>query len=541
MSSSPDSINTWPWKSDRWNKRRFNMRMKASETYWLIAEYLNDKGVLTEERFNDMQARGIISEKAQFNSGKKASQLSAFSIDRADQGFINDRLFPRFFDETRRLKACDLLLARLINVIDILPFHLQEYVEKKLVKEGMYSTDYVFRTLHDQISVDLNIIYRIFQQRRLVHDENVTSEGYMLHLADVLAATAIQPAIAMGVIPSDITVLTYLKNRIDVRLVPYDNVMLLGIPNGITTVHIDWISTEYLAIPHEMGHYVFEYGQDLNTNERLGDKLKRKIKNLFDSPSSREVDIQQQQSQMTLLLERWLEEIFADVYGCFVAGPASILSFQELLASGQPGVHEASDNKHPIPPLRPLIQTMILRQLATKQRQIVKTVEDRTLINKWAANLNTNWENWVRHNWSKQIGITDNDTNNSDLWTHKFHINGLGEIPGEMIRQPIETAVAMILDEMQQMMQQDYSLSWLEPLRACTSLSHLYDLFTKGDFIPQPPERPHTTTQRGAPATHLLQIERYVEDKVLDMDKWVDEILFDAWSTEGPEGGHSGI
>jgi len=401
--------------------------------------------------------------------------------------------------------------------------------------------DYVSRTLLDQISIDLNIIYRIFQQRRLVHNEKVTTEGYMLHLADVLAANAIQPAIAMGAIPADITVLTYVKNKIDVRLVPYDNVMLLGIPNGITTVQIDWISTEYLAIPHEMGHYVFEHGKDAASNECLGDKLREAIKQkqLVVSPDSLENDAAQQ-PPVTPWHERWLEEIFADAYGCFVAGPASILSFQELLASGQPRVHEASTNKHPIPPLRPLIQTMILRQIALEERQIAKTAGDRALIIKWANDLDVNWVNWVANNWSKRFIRKNGNPDDFDLWTHQFSIDGFGNISGKEILEPIETAVSMILDEIQEMMMQDYTLPWLEPLRECISLSDLYDLFTRGDFIPQPPE-PATTSMRGAPANHLLQIEKYVEGGKLNLDNWVDEILFECWSTEGPEDSHGGL
>jgi len=40
--------------------------MKASETYWLIADYLSAQGVLSKERFNDMKKRGILSEQIQF-------------------------------------------------------------------------------------------------------------------------------------------------------------------------------------------------------------------------------------------------------------------------------------------------------------------------------------------------------------------------------------------------------------------------------------------------------------------------------------------
>jgi hypothetical protein len=94
-----------------------------------------------------------------------------------------------------------------------------------------------------------------------------------------------------------------------------------------------------MAIPHEVGHYVYELGRfpDGETFAELSLKFK-------DNP-----------------YYRWCEEIFADVYGCIVAGPLSALGLQALLVSIDKHRAWKDDEEHPTPALRIFILAEILR------------------------------------------------------------------------------------------------------------------------------------------------------------------------------------
>ena len=61
------------------------------------------------------------------------------------------------------------------------------------------------------------------------------------------------------------------------------------------------------------------------------------------------------------LLIQWQEEIFADIYGCLVAGPAIAKSFQDLLFDNY--TLTESDGVHPIPLIRPYIYAKVLETI----------------------------------------------------------------------------------------------------------------------------------------------------------------------------------
>ena len=59
----------------------------------------------------------------------------------------------------------------------------------------------------------------------------------------------------------------------------------------------------------------------------------------------------------------WLEEIFADVYGCLVAGPVMDIDFQDLQLNRSMGEFTEDDGEHPIPILRPEVYRLTLEKI----------------------------------------------------------------------------------------------------------------------------------------------------------------------------------
>ena len=153
-----------------------------------------------------------------------------------------------------------------------------------------------------------------------------------LDKADILAYTALKPAIKANLLP-DMTVVTYFQKSVSVHIMPYAPVALIGIPFSAIDNPCD-----LLAIPHEVGHYVYRHGifQD---QAHKGSRFEAVLRN--------------QLAGRPQWLLNWVEEIFADVYGCLVAGPVIALSFQDLQAEYALPDFISEDGEHPTPALRP--------------------------------------------------------------------------------------------------------------------------------------------------------------------------------------------
>ncbi|MCX6050529.1 MAG: hypothetical protein NT075_36010 [Chloroflexi bacterium] len=199
-----------------------------------------------------------------------------------------------------------------------------------------YPQEYVLSIILDQISFDLDVMARAehFRMPTALPEMRTT-----LNKADILAYAALEPAIKANLLP-DMTVVTYFQKSVTVRILPYAPVALIGIP--FSTIDSP---RDLLAIPHEVGHYVYRHGifqQCQHTGSR------------FEAVLSNELAGRPQ------WLLNWLEEIFADVYGCLVAGPLIALSFQDLQAALPLSEFIGEDGEHPTPALRPNIYHRVL-------------------------------------------------------------------------------------------------------------------------------------------------------------------------------------
>jgi hypothetical protein len=246
---------------------------------------------------------------------------------------------------------------------DFVPGSKLRYLETSVI----YPPEYVLRTTLDQIAFDLGVIQRAFNQRMPGPDSQQASET--LATADKLARQALERAKVGGLL-NDTTAITYFQKQAAIRVIPYASVALIGVP--FTAIYANANSAnvrDLLAIPHEVGHYVFWHGK------QKGDRLKGKMYREMPPESLR--------------YDHWLEEIFADTYGCLVAGPVIGLDFQELQMDELPDRFTSDDGEHPVPALRPYIYADILKSMqletAGKTQQVKAAGE--TLAGIWESQL----------------------------------------------------------------------------------------------------------------------------------------------------------
>ncbi len=203
----------------------------------------------------------------------------------------------------------------------------------KLKEEADYPLEYARAVTLDQVSTDLEVIQRAADQR-LTGSEPVKKR---LREADDLARAALEPAEQAGWLSKKTIAVTYFQKSPFIRLIPYAPVALIGIP--FTALQLD---QDLFAIAHDAGHYVYRYGA----------KGLKRVYQLF-SENLRKKEIKGE-------VKQWAEEIFADAYGCLIAGQEIAKDFQEL-SYGRPWSEFVNgDGEHPIPAIRPKIYSHML-------------------------------------------------------------------------------------------------------------------------------------------------------------------------------------
>lgn len=214
---------------------------------------------------------------------------------------------------------------------------LEDRFELRDIAKNKHPPAVILRSITDQLSFDLQVITQALDQRQLYG--NYTEIKNALEKADKLGQMAMRPAIDSEIIDLNTTVLTYFQKTYSVRVVPYANAAIIGIPFSAISY-----SRDYLAIPHEVAHYIFRHGV-LN-----GRTISSNVREVITKANT------------DLYMWQWIEEIFADMYGCLVAGPVMAIDFQDLQLDDQ--WHEFTDatldEADPVPVLRPDIYTKVL-------------------------------------------------------------------------------------------------------------------------------------------------------------------------------------
>jgi hypothetical protein len=236
----------------------------------------------------------------------------------------------------------------------------------KLAESEYLPPEYVYNLLAEQISFDMDGILRANSQRKLYDDSRNN-----LAFADRLGYEILSSAIVANVM-SPATVYSYFQKSLFIRLIPYARVAFVAIPYTAIGYNED-----FLALPHELGHYVFRFG-DFEEEGSAGE----------DEGSSRNsVKLYREMlAEAENWFDPWVEEIFADVFGCIFAGPRIANSFINLSRKAHGKWFNADDGHHPPPLLRPYIYIIALEKLASRWGIEFDKVISR-LEEKWNAEL----------------------------------------------------------------------------------------------------------------------------------------------------------
>ncbi len=232
---------------------------------------------------------------------------------------------------------------------------------------------HLIREAFRYVALDIEIIQRALVQRR----RDLPGAGDYatpLLVMDKLALKAVAPIAHRLTDHTQVNVITFLCERTHIHHLPYtDQFILIGLSYdrisqdtyypGLSPAQKEPLpSFELMAIPHEVGHYVY-HNAHLKSKETFADRSESFKDNRY---------------------YRWCEEIFADTYGCMVAGALSGLGLQALLVSSDTANVWKDDEEHPTPAVRPYILSQILRVLSEKQA-------DRYQFAKVADRLDENW------------------------------------------------------------------------------------------------------------------------------------------------------
>ena len=371
-----------------------------------------------------------------------------------------------------------------------------------------YPPEHVLSVILDQISFDLEMIEQAVNQR-LSHKAQVYET---LAKADEMARLALKPVLAHFQLEGT-RLVTYFQKSASIRVIPYASVALIGIP--YTARHVKW---DFLAIPHEVGHYLYWHGKLEN-----GLTIQQHLTKIVNS-------------NPTWLLQ-WLEEIFADVYGCLVAGPALALSFQDLQMRRTRSQFEKNDGEHPTPILRPDIYTKILDKHAndTEPRQ---TQSKRQTIN-WGTEVNLRWAK-LR---SKRSAANTFKPKCSGSET--VIANAISKQPG-LNNKPVDKLLVKILDLFATPTSNniiDGNVTWWQDyVNSSASIPEIYQRFSEQvtAFTPNGSSIPHSTLsckQFSDLLPEWLQLGRNAREQAKDPKppEWLPVLHAGGWATRGPE------
>lgn len=221
-----------------------------------------------------------------------------------------------------------------------------------------YPPDYALRITLDQITHDMNVIVRAWEQRL---PDSASIMRKTLAQTDILANNALAPAIQQELL-EPATVVTYFQKDTNVRIIPYAPVSFIGLP-----ITCQAVKRDLLAIPHEVGHYVYRYGR-VRSGKNEGSRFAAALTERY--------------GHQTTWRQAWMEEIFADVYGGLIGGPVMALGFEDILSGSPRDQFIQDDGEHPVPALRLQIYQAVFEALKVPE-SLLKALTERSVI--WQA------------------------------------------------------------------------------------------------------------------------------------------------------------
>jgi hypothetical protein len=392
-------------------------------------------------------------------------------------------------------------------------FH-QGFANNVLKHSPEFPPDHVLTVTLQQISYDLEAIQWAVNQR--LHAQAGMMEA--LQIGDKLAWAALKPALNLLQLnlDQDITVVTYFQKFAEIRVIPYASVALIGLP--ITCIGADietMVARDYLATPHEVGHYVYWHAKKAVGD---GDKLEPLYLYLQSEAKARGVSEGRE----------WLEEVFADVYGCLVAGPVIAQSFQDLQLRIRRKWFLTDDGEHPTPYIRPDIYSKVLhKQFNTA----------------WADRMDQMWQNkrngrmMFEENGRAQVA---QQPENGPMLTYdgkeKSPADFISRLDSQEENKPVDIMANLILETLAEIEQPAWWWQYEKIEKDPPAELDLYARFNEhvraDDLLPSAPPDPDDIACKPAESLHEQWRLQDVEDGDPD---WLPIFKAGGWSTKGPE------
>lgn len=319
-----------------------------------VSNFLSDEGVIDDVA---AELTGFLGDAAKKSAQKMTHAINPELANSASIEDAHDRDFE---------------LIQLTN-LGIFSRSLRQFVHESLLSAAraaladnhLYSAAGLIRACFQHVFEDIQTVEQAVTQRswQLTPDgqKQMGPQARALLVSDKLAMMALAPARPMlsanrSARPS--LPITFFSQDTYFHHTPYrDDLLLIGISYDHILLGLDRMEAEsdlgttnnealpafeLMAIPHEVGHYLYQHGQ------LGGTPIAAITAQIFgDYPQ----------------LFNWREEIFADIYSCIVAGSLAALGLQALIASSANGTICASDGEHPTGDIRPFILTQILALL----------------------------------------------------------------------------------------------------------------------------------------------------------------------------------
>lgn len=255
---------------------------------------------------------------------------------------------------------------------------------------------HLIQACYQHLGNDFELLQRAFLQRQ-PHVEPAGQQvaGVLakeLVMTDKLALKTLAPFAHLLANP---ILFTFFSQETHIRHLPFSaGVILVGLSHGrVSLTYNEQMRSsedatrkplpafELLAIPHEIGHYLYDHAQIEQPTASSAPPKRHFVDlsaNFRDNP-----------------YHHWCEELFADLFGCVVAGPLTVLSMQALLATGDPVRLWQDDGEHPTAAVRPYLLTEMLRVLAKQESALGQQAEAETparyQFTQAAHSLDANW------------------------------------------------------------------------------------------------------------------------------------------------------